>query len=307
MKNIYLKWLSKLALFALLFVCLDVSFGVLMKTLDRRAALLCPESDKTRYLLHDVKADVLVVGASEVEFSYRPDILMDSLGMSVYNCGKNGQRLYYQATVVNSILDRFTPKLLIWSVSPNSLTPLEDDKDKTSVFKPYYHQDPYCRQLLQKRSWYEKYKMISYFYTYNSVFHSSIINSIKPIKTNTVYGYKPIAKSVSRPEYKETHWKDSPDEQSIFLFENTVCRLKEKGIPTFFVFSPNYSYGDYHNLNSYKLLKNIIVSNGYLLTEDYYHHPSLMHNYYFKDKDHLTEEGVEMFSELLAHELKTIN
>ena len=96
MKNIYLKWLSKLALFALLFVCLDVSFGVLMKTLDRRAALLCPESDKTRYLLHDVKADVLVVGASEVEFSYRPDILMDSLGMSVYNCGKNGQRLYYQ-------------------------------------------------------------------------------------------------------------------------------------------------------------------------------------------------------------------
>ena len=133
------------------------------------------------------------------------------------------------------------------------------------------------------------------------------VNYPTNIKTNTVYGYKPIAKSVSRPEYKETHWKDSPDEQSIFLFENTVCRLKEKGIPTFFVFSPNYSYGDYHNLNSYKLLKNIIVSNGYLLTEDYYHHPSLMHNYYFKDKDHLTEEGVEMFSELLAHELKTIN
>ena len=68
MKNVYLKWFSKLALFALLFILFDVSFGVVMKSLDRRAALLCPESDKTRFLLHDVNADVLVIGASEVEF-----------------------------------------------------------------------------------------------------------------------------------------------------------------------------------------------------------------------------------------------
>lgn len=305
MRNYYL-WFAKLALFVLVFLVSDYFFGMVVKALDKQAVKMNPIENKTSYLLNDVNSDVLIIGASEVEFSFRPDILMDSLGMSVYNCGKNGQRLYYQTVVVNSIIDRYSPKFLIWSVAPNYLTPHQSDFDKISVFKPYYRENVYCRELLQKRSWSEKYKMLSYFYTYNSEFHTHILNVIRPVYTNTIYGYRPIPDGNGTPLLEEEQLADQPEELSVTLFENTLGRLSDKGIQAVFVFSPRYTKGDYHNMDSYNLLKEIINRNGFILVEDYYHHPSLMHDYYFRDKDHLTEKGVDVFSKMIAHRLSSL-
>jgi len=304
MKNQFIKWFLKLALCAAVFVVSDYFFGMSIKTIIRHSNKLNPEADKTYYLLNEVNTDVIIVGASEVEFSYRPDILMDSLGMSVYNCGKNGQRLYYQTVVVNSIIDRYSPRLIVWSVSPNCLTPHQGDIDKTSSLKPYYHDNIYCREMLQKRSWCEKYKLLSYFYLYNSEFHSYILNAVKHQSISTYKGYKQIAKTTSYPSIEEMIYSDLPDELIVAKFSETVNRLREKEIQTVFVFSPSYSYGDYNDLNSYILLKKIIDDNRFELIEKYYHYAPLMYDYYFKDKDHLTVKGVEIFTKAIAHDLK---
>lgn len=300
----YIKWFAKLALFIIVFIVTDFIFGMSIKTLDKRAVELNPDANKTRYLLDDVCSDVLIVGASEVEFSYRPDIIMDSLGMTVYNCGKNGQRLYYQTTVVNSIIDRYSPKLIVWSIAPNCLTPYQGDLDRTSILKPYYHDNKYCKEILQKRSWNEKWKMNSYFYAYNSEFHSVIVNALHSAEQKTIYGYLPLPNGDKEPPFEEMQFDDNPDELCVILFSNIVRRLKEKGINVVFIFSPQYSYGDYHQLDSYKLLCTIINDNGYFLWEDFYHNSSLMHGYSFKDKDHLSEQGVKCFSQMVAHKLK---
>lgn len=308
MKNQYVKWLVKLALFVMVFVLSDFLFGLLIKSCENRFVKLNPDAieNKTNYLLNEVNAEVIIIGASEVEYSYRPDIISDSLNMSVYNCGKNAQGLYYQTTILNSILDRYIPKLIVWSIAPNCLTPHENEMDRVTIFKPYYHENSYCRALLQKRSWYEKFKMLSYYYTYNSEFHSYFIHLIKPESNNTKYGYRIIEKGGAAPVLEERKWEDAPEELRVSMFTDVVNRLKEKNIRTVFVFSPHYSSGDYHNLDSYILLKKIIDDRGFILIEDYYHYPPLMYNSYFKDKDHLSEEGVLIFSQHIAHELKVL-
>ena len=101
-------------------------------------------------------------------------------------------------------------------------------------------------------------------------------------------------------------YEGSPEEFSINMFEVSVKKLRNNEINTIFVFSPKYSSGDYHNLDSYIVLKNIIESNGYVILEDYFHHPELMHASYFKDKDHLKEDAVVIFSKMMGHELKSL-
>lgn len=303
--NSYIKWFFKLALFVLLFAIIDIGFGYVMKSLDRLHEKRNPKADKTNYLFHQANEDVLVIGASEVEFSYRPDILADSLGMSVYNCGKNGQRLYYQTAVVNTIVDRYTPKLIIWSVSPRILTPHKVDKEYLSCLKPYYKENKYCESLLQSRSRYEKYKIHSSFYVYNSYVWDRIKNVFNK-KVDANNGYRIIGKSKEPPELEQTNWDFEPEEFSIQLFDETLKHLKENQVRTVFVFSPNYSSGDYHTSADYRILREKIEENGFDLIEEFYHNPSLMNAVLFKDKDHLTEKGVELYTPMIAHEIKQL-
>ena len=303
--NSYFKWFLKLALFALLFAIIDVGFGLVMKSLEKRTEKQNPKADKTSYLLHQAQEDVLIIGASEVEFSYRPDILADSLGLSVYNCGQNGQRLYYQTVMVNTIIDRYSPKLIIWSVSPRFLTPHVVDMEYLSRLKPYYRENKYCKYILQSRSKYEKYKTLSSLYNYNGYVLGRIMNAFDK-KVDKMNGYKVIGKSKELPILEHVNWDFEPEELSINLFDETLKHLKQCHVRTVFVFSPNYSYGDYHASADYRILREKIEENGFDLIEEFYHNPSLMNAELFKDKDHLTEKGVELYTPMIAHEIKQL-
>ncbi len=307
MVNKYKKWFAKLAVFASIMVLLDISFGYIMKTLDRRAELLNPEANKIRFLLNDVSDDVLIVGSSEVEFSYRPDVLMDSLGMTVYNCGRNGQHLFYETALVNSVCDRYSPSLIVWGVSPDYFTSKNNDEDCLSDFKPYYRENKYFKKLLDRRSWSEKFKMISWLYTYNSMLSPGMVrNAFRKSNINYHHGYRIIEKNSIPPILKESQWVDSLDEYYVSLFEETLEKLNNNNIQVVFVFSPSYSYGDYTNLKSYNKMLQIVNEHCYILVEDFYHNSSLMHESLFKDYAHLNEKGVELYSQMIAHRLKSL-
>lgn len=305
--NIYLKWICKLAMFFLLFAILDHTFGFVIYRIENKAAMLNPEADKIRYLLKDVTDEVLIVGASDVKFSYRPDILMDSLGLTVYNCGVDKQRMQYQTALLNSIMDRYSPKLIIWSVSPEHLASQDNDMEVLSAFKPYYRENKYFKRLLDNRSWGEKYKMISWLYTYNSVFTPDmVLSAVKKSNNDYHRGYNVIPNSKKAPKRKKKEWKDSPDEYYITLFEETLKKLHENKLQVIFVFSPRFNYGDYSNIKSYIIMRQMIEKYGYVLLEDFIYEPTLMHDYLFKDNAHLNNRGVEIYSKMFAKKIKSL-
>ena len=50
---------------------------------------------KIRYLVEDVREDVVLMGTSRCNFHYVPSIISDSIGMSVYNGGIGGSDNIY--------------------------------------------------------------------------------------------------------------------------------------------------------------------------------------------------------------------
>lgn len=302
MKNKWFLWMVKLVAFILLFIAIDRVVGLGVKTIDTHT----PTFDKLQWIMHDTKADVVLIGASEMEHSYVSRVFMDSLNVSVYNCGLDGRFLPSQTIVANTIIDRHSPKLIIWSVSPQFFTPFAVDNDRLSSFKPYYRENKWCKELLDNRSWSESIKMLSYCYTYNGKIMDYLKNLYRSYNEDDGFGYEPITDSTTRPVYDEKTWEDQPDSSYVSLFEKTLVRIKCKNIPVIFVYTPHFSYGDYKDLKGNMLLNEIIKENGCVLLEDYFHHPDLMKDYYFKDRAHLNSEGAMAFSKMLAHDLKSI-
>lgn len=307
MKNKWFIWVAKLIAFMLLFFAIDRCVGYGVRFLIKQSVQKSPTSDKLRWILKGTEADVILIGASETEHSYISKVLMDSLNATVYNCGLDGRFLPSQTIIVNSIIDRYSPKLILWSVSPRFLTPDPGDNDRLSTFKPYYRENKRCREMLNKRSWSEPIKMLSYCYTYNSDLLGYLASAFKTQKTDDNYGYEPVPPAQVLPKYDEKEWENQPDSSYFSLFEKTVSRIKENNSHCIFILTPHYSYGDYQGLKGYYLLNKIIKDNGFVLVEDYFHHPNLMKDKYFVDRAHLNNEGALTFSRMLGHDLKLAN
>ena len=67
-------------------------------------------------------ADVLILGPSTANHHYDCRILEDSLGMSCFNAGRDGQNIIYDAMVLEGFLTRCTPKLVVVDVTHSTLS-----------------------------------------------------------------------------------------------------------------------------------------------------------------------------------------
>ena len=75
----------------------------------------------TPFTVEKVDADVVVIGSSKASHHYVPQMLEDSLGLTAYNCGQGGCFFLYQNCIINMILDRYTPKMILWDIQPGRL------------------------------------------------------------------------------------------------------------------------------------------------------------------------------------------
>ena len=91
----------------------DVAVG---KVMDWMLPQISNQGDtgKTYYSLNDVNTPVVIVGSSRAAHHYVTEMIEDSLHMPSYNVARDGCFFSYNCCVINSILDRYTPKLIIW-------------------------------------------------------------------------------------------------------------------------------------------------------------------------------------------------
>lgn len=75
------------------------------------------DTGKTYFSLYDVESPVVVVGSSRASHHYVTKIIEDTLGVPAYNVARDGCFFSYNCCVVNSILDRYSPKMIIWEMA----------------------------------------------------------------------------------------------------------------------------------------------------------------------------------------------
>ena len=286
------KYLIKIVLFFVAVAVIDVLFGFACQYMNDHSK---GGGIKSRYYVcKESNQDVLVFGSSRAKHHYVPDIIEDSLKMTCYNTGEDGNGIILCYGFLKMITERYTPKLIIYDVT--LLDMYEDDNMKyLDLMKPFYYEKG-IDSIFWSVNPRTRIMMLSNLYRYNTTCLRVLGDFIHPM-SNFPKGYLPLQKTMDyEVEFKEI--KEGPvDTLKMYYFENYIRLAQNKGISLICCVSPSYkaSMDD----SAYKPIKQLCEK---------YHVPFLYlgaeqnisyDKSYFQDRLHMNDKGARIYTSKL--------
>ena len=260
----------------------------------------------TRYSAEQTKADVLIFGASRAQQQYNPTYFEDTLQLTCYNVGRDGTSFFYHYAILQSVLKRYTPKVIVLDCEYAALKNASSSYERLSVLLPLYKDHPEMQNIINLRSRYEKYKFLSSIYPYNSMLFKIAVANLQSNKKEQedIKGYVPLLRSINEPiktfDYTEQYELDSV---KINMLNSFIDECHQRNIKLYFVCSPYYmkTIGtDYSLAVTQKVAaeKNVPFFD-YSKDTMYFNNPQ-----YFDDTVHLNMNGSKIFSSAIAAKIK---
>lgn len=254
------------------------------------------------YLVDKTNEDVLVFGSSRAIHHYNPQIISDSLGLSCYNCGQDGNGIILFYGWWKMISERYHPKLIIYDITDDFDILVKDDNHKYLGWlkEAYGHQG--IKDIFESVDSTEYFKMLSQMYRYNSKWHQVIADYIYPLYVVNKNGFFPLIGEIDPMKVKKNVNLNKPykiDTLKISYLNKLVKELGDTKIV--FVVSPTI-YG--LNEERLKPIKEICEKNN-ISFYDFSNSPKYVHNdNYFKDGSHLNAIGADEFTKEFVFNLK---
>lgn len=295
------KFIYKCAIFSFLIIIVDFSFGIICKYLQHNAK---GGYTKAQYeAFKKQKADILVLGSSRSICHYVPQILEDSLKMSVYDCGMSANGIIFQYPQLMTILDRHTPKIIIYEILPDCDIYQGDNIKYLGALKRFYGNNQYVHKIYKELAPIESTKLISNLYKYNGEFIHIIRDFFKPSF---------IADRGFTPKYGQLTYTPIDDEpQDTTLIDNykkslllkmiDICH--KKNISLVFSASPHYKTESFVRYNP--IIQ--ICKEQKIPFISFYNDPEISDSKkYFVDSKHMNIEGAKLFTLKFVNKLMTI-
>jgi hypothetical protein len=299
--------LTRLAVLLVSIFVLDFAVGAALKHLffAKRTGF----DARANYVINKANEDILVFGSSKASEHYDTRILRDSLKMSVYNAGRDLSYIHYHYALLQAVLKRYTPKLIILDTRANEFEKFEygENLDRLNVLLPFYDSHPEIREVCLLRGKYEKFKLFSKTYPYNSLILSGLVELL-PLKRfkkdDSVNGY--IAKygqyKGSKPPYNV---KDDVDALAAGYYKKFVLACKAKNIKLVVAFSPLYQKIDPDKNRNVAYIERVCKENNVplfsYLIDDQFNNPK-----YFFDDRHLNREGSVVYTNRIITQLRGV-
>lgn len=253
------------------------------------------------YLIKQTNEDIILLGSSVVLNSVMPAIIEDSLNMSCYNGGGNGQHLIFCRTMLDCILKRYTPKMIILGMRPDELA--SSGLGRYNLLVPYYHTGfEIVDSCLESKTSYEKYLMASSLYRYNTIWFRILLYHFITPDTRGEKGYVAKQNPLFPPEMTTTKGAEHIDENRLADFMYIVNICKEKEIDVVVYFPPTYTRYVGQSISVDKV-KTICSENNIPCFYDAEDTEFLQHSEWFFDNVHLTKDGGLIYSQQIAHRL----
>lgn len=293
------KFLRNIAIFALIMVACDVSFGYCF---DYMIAHVKGGGVAKRYhIAKNSDEEILMFGSSRMSHHYNPNMIEDSLGLTCYNCGEDGLGIIYSYGMLQMVLKRYTPKVIIYDISGFDVE--TDDMTKyINSLKPYAS-DPDVRNHIASVSSNERLKLCSKLYRYNSrcigliggMLGYNIINKgFLPL--DVVMDYEP--EIVKQSEIVEI---DPLKEKCI---RSMIEECESRNIKLIFAVSPRYKGDEF--APSYPEVKKICDEYGIDFIDCIGLRDVANHKEYFKDQTHMNRVGANIYTDTIINRLKPI-
>lgn len=244
------KFLLKVLLFFACVVVMDFAFGQFFSLLRTHAK--GGSTANCEYIANQATEDIIILGSSRATHHYVPQIIEDSLGMSCYNCGEEGNGVVLAYGRLKMLTDRYRPKLVIYEITPGyDYGTTEPNSKYLGYLRAYYNKDGISEifdDFDDEQSWL---KMQSKMYQNTSRLLPDLVDNVLGRDNNQ--GYSPLngklneSKRLSTPVDRIAMEVDS---LKLSYVEKLIKLCQENDIPLLFMMSPWYNYGD--NLIEYE-------------------------------------------------------
>ena len=295
------RFVFQVLLFFVAAAIIDISAGIIMNYCVKHAK--GGDFGRNNYICTETNEDILVFGSSRAIHHYNPQILSDSLGISCYNCGQDGNGAILNYGRYQLICQRYKPKMLIYDITPE-FDLLENDNHKYLGWLRAYYDQKGIPEVFESVDPTEKYKMISAMYRYNTKFIQIISDFIHPLQDEGVRGYRPL---VGKMDMMRINRKSAIDKayhfDSLKIHYLNKIILESNKTKVVFVVSPIYTGQD---STQYKPVAELCKAYHIPFFDFSNNSKYVNNNDYFVDGSHLNSEGADEFTRDLLKRLLVI-
>ncbi len=255
------------------------------------------------YLIKRSNDDVVILGSSIALNSLMPTIIEDSLGMSCYNGGANGQALPFYDSMIECLLTRYKPKMIILGMRPSELEG-SGVGGRYNFLVPYYDKGYHMiDSCLESKDRYEPYLLKSNLYRYNTIWWRILLyHFITPgepgEKGFVAKGIPSVFPTLYDNEVNGNITKSRMDE-----FINMAERCRKNGVKLVVYFPPQY-YKFNRNSTTIQFVEKYCQEHNIPCFDDSQNPDFLNHKEWFYDNVHLNKDGAPIYTKIFMDNLR---
>ena len=311
----YKKFLFRLIIFFAVLILIDQGLGMVFKKIyfGQRVG----QFSQTTYAIDSAKQDVIIFGSSRAVRDYSSPIISSTTGLTCYNSGRDGLMIPYCAAVEDVTLKRCRPKLLILDIAPRELGTDKIKYERLTILLPYCQQHKELVNYISQASRFEKYKLFSKTYPYNSSLFILATNALFPgSEKKDKNGYLPLDGVMDKAEMDDylermtsryatiRNKPEVAEKAAVGYYRQFLDSAAAKGVKTLVVISPTLLKDPFY-LDNQTIEKNIIanIAKAYPNVTFLDFSSDARFNYHpdkFADVFHLNKKGSEEFSAILG-------
>ena len=298
------KYFINILLFFIIVVAIDVLYGVALQYMNNHAK--GGAIGNRYYVCKKSNDDVLIFGSSRAKHHYVPRVIEDTLGVTCYNAGEDGNGIILSYGYLKMITERYSPKLIIYDVSRFDFC--EDDNVKyVNYLKPYYYEkgiDSLFWSIEPK----SRIMMCSNLDRFNTTCLRILGNYLHPI-TSHPNGYMPLSNTMpdemaEQMVTNEVEGKRPVDNTKLEYFEKFILLAQKKNVNVVCCVSPMYrgtKSDEFYNPVKALCEKYDVPFMFFAYSSDVSEDRNL-----FQDKTHLNDRGARIFSSIVCQEIRPL-
>lgn len=292
----YTQLLCRTCVLALLLLLADCLCGAFYNALEGKMNKEAEDANawlgNVLFQIRELKTDAVILGSCESKYVFKPDVVENVLHLPTYNCGSYGTGFLYSNALLNGILNRYSPKVVIWGMNLNFLEN-EYSKDSQKLRVVYNEVEDAKKAVDYLGGKYEPFLMLSNLYRYNSVLHEYLHCVFTPGKNRNKGYARNCMELHCLPKLIEN---DVVHNEPLFaeLLDATLLRCRNQGVEVKFLMIPTYYAEDFRNSDAYKEFRAIINKHHCELVDEYFHSDDFMKSENFIDNRHLTPAANEL-------------
>ena len=290
-----------------LLALIDIIVGFCISLYIRHISLPGDYS-KIEYMLKQINAPIVLLGASTCACSIDSEILEKEIGKKVFNCGLNDQRLEFFDVMSEAILKRSpAPELLILVLRDNDLTTTESGR--LAMMNLYYHYgNTKLDRYLDRGELKQRILLSSVLYRINTFWWRILLYHFKSFNELANGGFigKPVPKFL--PSIRDlTEEKIVPpvSQQKLQCLKNIHAACLKTGTKLLIVIPPEYfrcSPG--FERHGEIIIRQFCAKNNIPLINDSHNPDYITHPEYFFDNHHLNVDGAKVYSKHILRLLR---